>query len=219
MTVLRKPSYKIAGQEVKVASNYSVRDNEFYINVPAPVCETMGVNTVSSKDSLDAVERGFRALLVSYEEKAKTRREVIFYTFKSKVRPLQFIGEENNFGYRSRGISFNPDYEVPTYGIGLDLWFLCGFTETNPNTGKRTYFDQSMNRIGDDDTTHGEWKIMDYSEARLDFFVAFRNYLKAGIENMQRFFSPSQNIPALIDQAMMTKALPFPTNEPEKKDA
>lgn len=215
MTILRKPEYSIAGKWVRIPSNYSNRTNQFYINVPAPICETMNQLTVTSEASLNDVESRFRELLEAYSKKAKTRRAVIFYTFKSKVRPLNFISEAPvGAGYgQTRTIR---EDETDTRGVGIDLWFLHGYEETDPITLRRSYLNLEMKLIGDNFSSD-RWKVMGYTEERLSFFIKFREYLKEGIERMQAFFSPANDIPALIDAAVKTNALPF-LSEPTEGD-
>ncbi len=216
MPVVSTESIRLHGSPFSLKINYSSPRKRFYINLPKYVASTLNQKDVSvpmirpddfeykEYDPEFWVRNKFDEAVKQYDDIVQRKQKVIFYTFKSKVRPVGFPGS---------GSSIHPHHEVHTAGIGLDLWYCPGFILIHPVDSTRTFFDLSGKDLGNSTWTHSDWRYMDYTPEREAFFEKFREYLENGITNMSTFFNQENDMVAQLIDTGMTPALPGPIKE------
>lgn len=193
--------YKIDGQYVKIDVCYSARNKRFYAIFPPQIAAVLD-QTMTTGDTQDEAEKHLDLCINEYGNRKTTEAKVIFYTFKSMVRPINYDGPNQSSG----------NTEMCSMGVALDLYFRVGYvirnpTESSPVNKGELFLNENHER---DDYLHYEsMNYLGYTPEREQFFIAFREWLASGITKMQDFFKQAE-LPVLMDEAIRSqKALLF----------
>lgn len=196
-------SWRIDGKDVTFTIAYSLKDATFYANLPPWMAGVLNKQTIYGKTHRE-IELSLHEAVKEYGKRTRTEQKVIFYVFKSMVRPLNFEGDNEAHGLD----------EMCSEGVALDLWFRVGYIIKDPAESLEIYLTEK-HEIPRSGGVFGAMKnrwvhYMPYTKEREQFFLAFRKYLVDGITTMNDFFKKETELPQLIDEMIRKrKALPF----------
>jgi len=197
MVGIRKFHWKIDGKRIDFIIAYSIKDREFYVTLPGWMAGVVEKSDVKAKTQHE-VEKQLHDTIEEYGKRKRTEKKVIFYTFKSMIRPINFDGPNMAEG----------NTEMCTTGIALELWFRIGYVIKNPVNYRDVFVDENHEDNNQLDS-YESVNYMDYTPEREKFFLAFREWLGQGIERMRDFFKQVKDTPQLIDKAVRQKQLPY----------
>jgi hypothetical protein len=215
MPVVLTKTTGLHGKPFKLKINYSPKRKLFYINLPDYMASVLGKKEVSmplvkpmdrkdaSYDPQHSVEIRFNEAVKEYDALVESKQEVIFYTFKSRIKPIEFPGNTDEI---------HSDDEMFSAGIALDLWFSPGYITKHPVDDEVIFHDLTGKKIGTSQWLNRDWKYLSYTPEREAFFTAFRDYLKTGITKMKDFFAQEIDVIAQLIDSGMTPALPAPVS-------
>lgn len=202
MPKITKRSYRINKKDIEFTIAYSLKDQEFYITLPDWMAGLLQTERLGAKTQWD-VEQALEQAVKKYGNLTKLEEKVIFYTFKSMIRELNF--EDDN---AAQGLD-----EMCSEGVALDLWFRVGYVVRDPTENREIYLTEEHKcprGAGVFAALEYQWcHYMTYTPEREQFFLAFREWLITGIVKMGNFFKETE-LPVLMDELVRNrKALPF----------
>jgi hypothetical protein len=193
--------YRIDKQDIDFTIAYSVKRRIFYVTLPRFIAGVLGCDIPEIiGDTQREAENNLHKAIEEYGKRKATEQKVIFYTFASMVRPIDF--DDLN---TANGLS-----ELCTEGVALDLWFRVGYIIRNPTDFQETYLLENREKPQFSSKLGQRWvRYMSYTKEREVFFMKFREWLVEGIEKMSKFFKETE-LPVLMDELVRNrKALPF----------
>lgn len=181
----------------KVIKYYS-STKHFIIELPAWWHDILDYKKVSGETE-DKVNAAFRDAKKEYEERCTTRRKVILYQFQASA-VINEYAENGKF----KRVIFRKDEVSFSEGTALDFWWRVGYELRSSVDPKPKYIDLKERSI-----SHGDHKVMDWTQQREDFFQA----LQANIDNLilkaHTFFKQDvKTVAQIVDQAKRFERLP-----------
>jgi len=143
------------------------------------------------------IEKNIAEAIKEYGRRKTVEIKVIFYTFKSMVRELNFDGDNSACGYS----------EMCSLGVGLDLWFRIGYVIKDPTQHYEIYVNEKHEKFEHYLNIGSPYMV--WTKEREQFFLAFREWLIGGVEKMQGFFKDTKALPQLMDNVIRKNQLPF----------